>query len=214
MRIPSARGPSAQRTALRETGVALFNVYSIFAGPVRGARVAERQQGAVQTDPGELPEPVDVPEQQREPGEQARQAGHDGQPDVVQGRRLRQPVRHAATGHEDEAEAVEKVGFHGLGRAVAAGLAGGRVAAAHVHGRQQPRTTSKGPSPEEAIQHHAEQLPEESTVSQVSDCAGAPGVCALLPSRVGFARSAALVGFPLERVQNALTFRPKSLRER
>lgn len=125
---------------------------STFAGSVRGARVAERQQGAVQLDLGELPEPIDVPEQQREPGEQAGQTGHGRQPDVVQGRWLRQPVRHAAIGHEDEAEAVEKVRFDGLGRAVAARFAGGRVAAAHVHGRQQPRTTSQGPSPEEAIQ--------------------------------------------------------------
>lgn len=88
----------------------------------------------------------------------------------MQGRRLRKPVRHAAVGHEDEAEAVEEVRFDGLGSAIAAGFPGGRVAAAHLHSRQQPRTTSQGPSPEEAIQHHAKQLPEEFTVSQVSDC--------------------------------------------
>lgn len=162
-----------------------------------------------------------MPEQQREPGEQAGPAGHGGQPDVVQGRRLRQPVRHAATGHEDEAEAVEKVRFDGLGRAVAVGFAGGRVAAAHVHGRQQPRTTSQGPSPEEAIQHHAKQLPEEFAVSQVSGlcysyaprgrAVGSLPLSLFGPTRpldwpdsaVEFARSAALVsiGFPFEHVR-------------
>lgn len=97
------------------------------AGPVRGTRVAQVQQGAVQPDPGKLSEPVDVPEQQREPGELqqlVRGVPGPGGPGIVQ---------DAAAGHEDEVETVEEeVELDGLGRHVATGTAR-HVAAADLH---------------------------------------------------------------------------------
>lgn len=44
-----------------------------YTGTVRGSRVAELEQNAVQLDPGELSELVIVPEQQRESDEQCGQ---------------------------------------------------------------------------------------------------------------------------------------------
>lgn len=111
-----------------------------------------------------------MPEQQREPGEQpVGGQGQPGRPDVrLQGRAP--PGRHTAAGHENETETVEKVGLHGLGRHVATGIASLHVAAAGVHGRQQPGEAAQGPSldAEETNEHHAMQLPEEFAISQVS----------------------------------------------
>lgn len=112
-----------------------------------------------------------MPEQQREPGEQQR-AGDGrglGRRRVQRLGRGRQSAGHAAAGHEDEVEAVEEVQLDGLGRAVAARVARLHLAAADVHGREQPRTTAEGPSlhVEKTVQHHATELFEESTLSQV-----------------------------------------------
>lgn len=108
-----------------------------------------------------------MPEQQREPGEQAVRGQGHGQPNVLQGR---QQIRHAAAGDEDEVETVENDQLDGLGRRVAAGVASCFVAA-DVHRRQQPRTAAQGrPSlgVEKTVQHYAKQLLKEFTISQVS----------------------------------------------
>jgi len=130
-----------------------------------------------------------VPEQQRESSDErgaVRGQGH-GRSDV---RRRRRPssvppsapqppslsaaappalVRHAAIGDENEIETVEKVQLDGLGRRVATGLAR-HFAAAHLHRRQQSRTTAQGAprGAEEAVQHNAKQLSEEFAIPQVS----------------------------------------------
>lgn len=101
-------------------------------GPVRSARVAELEQGSVQLDTGKLSESVAMPEQQREPGEQPVRG--QGQLVGLQGRRA-SPVRHTATGHENETETVEKIGLDGLGRRVAAGIADLHLTAPDVHSR-------------------------------------------------------------------------------
>jgi len=149
----------------RTIPVRKINTLLSVAGAVRGARVVEFEQGAVQPDPGELPEPVAVPEQQREPsGERGVRRGRGRGRTGVRRRRPPSSAGHAAVGHENETETIEAVPLDGFGRRVAA------AAAARLHRRQQPRTAAQGAPfhAEETVQHHAKQLPEEFTISQVS----------------------------------------------
>lgn len=87
-----------------------------------------------------------MPEQQREPSGE-RPVQRRGRPASASSTSsLPSPSRdrHAAVGHENETETIEKVQLDGLGRDVAtAGLVARHFAAARLHRGKQPGTTTE-----------------------------------------------------------------------